>query len=301
MAKKKSITTLIDDCDALFKTSTKVPEDLLDWASSEFREVLKDRFAKYGVDRDNKNMRLSQSGKELRLLHLEHLDDVNKEFPPNVLRLFLYGDLVEILMVFMAKLSGHTVTNEQMEVTCAGVKGHIDGIIDGNLVDEKSASGFGYKKFANGDILNGSDPYGYIGQLGAYQQSPELKGLISDTPYLWVMNKENGEMCLRKVYDMYLPDMAKKIEAIKEVREPGATLPPMCANSDEVPAAKTSLNKKIGSACTYCDYKWNCWEDLRAFKYSNRTEYLSTVVNEPRVDEVTHELRDKRKRFNRKD
>ena len=294
----KTIDTIVQDCDDLFKQNNTVSDDLLDWAGEEFRTLLKERFQSYGDIRKH-GLRMSQVGKDLRLLYLESKDTETTSFPPHILRLFLFGDILEVLVLFMAQLSGHEVSDMQMEVELDGVQGHIDGKIDGTLVDIKSASGNGYKKFADGSILTDNDPYGYIGQLAGYHQSNELSGETEGSPALLVINKENAQMTLRKVHDLYMPDMSQKISDIRDAID-GDMLPPKCTGSEPIPQTKNSTNKKIGPACTFCKYKWRCWDNLRAFKYSNRTDYLCEVNNEPRVEEITHELRDKRTRFSNK-
>jgi hypothetical protein len=74
---------------------------------------------------------------------------------------FLYGDTLEVLLLFLAKESGHEVTHEQYEVEADGVKGHTDAVIDGVPVDCKSASPSAYAKFENGQFVF-DDPFGYI-------------------------------------------------------------------------------------------------------------------------------------------
>jgi hypothetical protein len=295
---KKTIDTLVPDCEELFTKNTELSNELLDWAAQEFRTILQERFASYGDERSD-SLRMSQIGKELRLLYLEDKDEVAKQFSPHMQRLFLYGDIVEILMLVMAKAAGHTVSHEQEEVVLDGVVGHIDCIIDGYLVDVKSTSGRAFEKFDKGTIKSGNDPYGYVGQLAAYAQSDELKDLVKGKMAFFAMEKEFGHTTVLKIPKMYAPNMSNKIQDIRTARA-GTTIPSMCKHSDAVPASKSSPNKKIGPACTYCDYKFTCWEGLRAFKYSNRTEYLTEVLKEPNVTEITHELLDKRTKFKRK-
>ena len=292
----KTIDTLVEDCDELFTKNTELSDELLDWAAQEFREILKTRFASYGEERDT-GLRMSQVGKELRLLYLESKDKP-KQFPPHMKRLFLYGDIIEILMLLMAKAAGHKVSHEQHEVSLNGVVGHIDCLIDDWLVDAKSTSRRGLDKFSKGTIKQGDDPYGYIGQIGGYAQSDELKDNIKGIAF-FAMEKELGHMTTLKIPKMYIPNMSDKIDDIRETIE-NDELPEKCKGSDPVPASTTSPNMKVGSACTFCNYKFFCWPNLRAFKYSNKIEYLTEVHSEPRVEEITHELRDKRTKFKRK-
>ena len=59
----------------------------------------------------------------------------------------MYGDIIETLVLWLARQAGHEVKWEQKEVSIDGVTGHIDAVIDGVLADLKSCSPFSYKKF----------------------------------------------------------------------------------------------------------------------------------------------------------
>ena len=69
-----------------------------------------------------------------------------EELRPQTMLQFMFGDVWESILLYLAKEAGHTVTHEQSEVTLNGVKGHNDAIIDGVVVDVKSASPFSFKK-----------------------------------------------------------------------------------------------------------------------------------------------------------
>jgi hypothetical protein len=56
--------------------------------------------------------------------------------------------------------------------------GHQDAIIDGVLVDCKSASGVGFDKFKYNKLAE-DDPFGYVAQLSATQQQTIWIGLLS--------------------------------------------------------------------------------------------------------------------------
>ena len=61
---------------------------------------------------------------------------------------FLFGDIVEEVVLFLARAAGHEVTDEQKEIEINGVRGHIDGRVDGLPVDVKSASSYSYRKLS---------------------------------------------------------------------------------------------------------------------------------------------------------
>ena len=69
-----------------------------------------------------------------------------------------------------------------------GVNGHIDGYIDDVLMDVKSCSSYGFKKFKN-NTLHVDDPFGYVGQLRAYAYAEK-----QDT-YGWLaLDKSTGQL-----------------------------------------------------------------------------------------------------------
>ncbi len=72
---------------------------------------------------------------------------------------FLYGHLIEEMVLALTKLSGHSVTDEQKQAEVEGIKGSMDCKIDGVLTDVKSASPYGFKKFKDGSLID-DDPFG---------------------------------------------------------------------------------------------------------------------------------------------
>ena len=71
-----------------------------------------------------------------------------------------------------------------------GVKGHQDSLIDGVLVDCKSASGRSFEKFKNHNLIH-DDPFGYVDQVSAYAQANGL-----DEAAFLAIDKSTGEICL---------------------------------------------------------------------------------------------------------
>ena len=79
------------------------------------------------------------------------------------------------------------VTDLQKEVSVNGIKGHQDCMIDGVLVDCKSASGRSFEKFSN-NKLHTDDPFGYIAQISAYAEGNGV-----DEAAFLVIDKQHGE------------------------------------------------------------------------------------------------------------
>lgn len=191
---------------------------------------------------------------------------------------FLFGDILETLLLFFAEQAGHTVEREQESVEFSGITGHIDAVIDGVLVDCKSASSYSFKKFATGG-LGQDDPFGYLGQLNLYHAS--LPDVNPDKFGFLVIDKTLGNICL----DLHKPTPEKwgdvvvgRISAVNS-----KVLPPRGFHDE--PDGKSG-NRKLGVNCSYCSYKEACWPGLTTYFYSNGPRFLTRVMNEPRVTAV---------------
>ena len=66
----------------------------------------------------------------------------------------------------------------------------MDCVIDGEVVDIKTASGFAFKKFRDGTLAE-DDAFGYMAQLAGYEQAEGTKngGFLA-------LNKESGELAM---------------------------------------------------------------------------------------------------------
>jgi hypothetical protein len=198
---------------------------------------------------------------------------------------FLYGDILESLVLSLCRAAGHNVEGEQERLVVDGIVGHRDCVIDGITVDIKSASGRSFDKFAEGRLRE-DDPFGYISQLSSYVYA----GRFSEVPAhptigaFLVVNKENGDLVL-DVYDFKseLENKAGEIEAIKQMASS-----PQPPNRSFAPTPDgTSGNMKLGVNCSYCDFKKTCWPEVRTFLYANGPRFLVSVKNIPKVPEAT--------------
>lgn len=199
---------------------------------------------------------------------------------------FLYGDVIEQLLLFLAKEAGHTVEHEQAEVEVDGIKGHIDARIDGIVVDVKSASPYSYKKFFDGTLFE-NDPFGYIGQLSSYGTTVEP----GKPAAFLVADKVHGDIGLSEVSEEVVAkyNVPERIDHLKRVIE-SPELPPRCY--EDIPEGKSG-NRKLGVNCSYCPFKKECWKDanngrgLRTFLYYKGPVFLTNVEREPDVPEIT--------------
>jgi len=182
--------------------------------------------------------------------------------------------------LFLTEEAGHVVTEQQAEVEVDGVLGHIDCLIDGVVVDVKSASSFGYKKFEDGSILTGNDSFGYIEQLSGYAYV-----LTPNQRAAWLaMDKVSGDICVTYLPVSFInqnkPEV--RIEELKNVIELPEP-PERCY--DPVPEGKSG-NMRLGTACGYCAFKKRCYPEIRTFLYSTGPKFFTKIVKEPLVFEV---------------
>jgi hypothetical protein len=249
---------------------------------SDLVDLMKYRFES---ERKAPHLRLSAVGKPARQLWYEIGGHEREELTPQVHLKFLFGDLWELVLLWLAKEVGHEVTHEQAEVELNGVVGHCDAVIDGVVVDVKSASSFAFKKFADGSLPD-NDPFGYMEQLASYCTA--LGGL--DGAFLAV-DKQSGKLALLRYSYEELKQYAvtERIEYLKEVTS-STEIPERCYEPE--PDGKSG-NMKLGVNCSYCPFKHECWSDanggmgIRTFLYSNAPRHLVEVKKEPNVFEVT--------------
>ncbi len=288
--KQKKLDTLIED---IYSTIGVLSEDkplkLTPKLLKEFGDSMSEALKEWGTPRGNNkvktpSLRMSNIGKPDRQLWYDMNEerDFDTQLQPSTLIKFLYGHLLEVLMIFFVKLAGHKVEAEQKEVTVSGIKGHMDCKIDGEVVDIKTASGFAFKKFKDGTLAE-QDTFGYLAQLAGYEAAEKT----SQGGFL-AMNKENGELTLFRPQDLDKPNIKNRIKTIKRIV--ARKTPPIFCYPD-VPEGKSG-NMKLARECTYCPYKYKCHKDsndgqgLRGFNYSKGPVYLTKVVKVPNVEEI---------------
>ena len=233
---------------------------------------------------ESRGLRMSNVGRPLRRLWY----DLKKDRPlynradPHTFIKFLYGHMLEEVVLLLVKLSGHEVKDEQKEIEVDGVIGHIDCKIDGEVVDIKTASNFAFKKFKDG-TLHTSDPFGYMAQLSGYEE-PEG---TSDGGFV-ALNKESGELALYQPGPFVKVNVRNKIKAVRDAAD--LDIPPERCYTTIPEGAKG--NQRLPRECGYCPHKVECYADanngrgLRIFKYAAGLKYFTRVMSTPKVQEL---------------
>lgn len=282
----KSILTLVPDIYDVLRNGTDINEDDLKEFTDNLGELLRKRL---GKDKDGKTeLRMSNFGTpcQRELWFRINKPESAEPIQPWVLFKFMYGDILEHLVLFLAKHAGHKVEGEQDELEISGLVGHRDAVIDGVLVDVKSANSRGMAKFRDHALLS-DDPFGYIDQLSLYLSASQKDPLVEvkgEAAFLAV-DKEMGHMVL-DTYKSNKVDYEKQISRTRGMLAESYPPPrPYMAKLDG-----KSGNMVLDTKCSYCPHKHLCWSDanggqgLIQYNYSTGPKFFTNISREPKVE-----------------
>ncbi len=141
----KNLDTLVDDInDILVGISSGKAPDVKEEQIDKFLNNTKLALLDWLQPRKSsgKGLRMSVIGRPARQLwydnHLQR-DDKEEVYDPSTQLKFLYGHVLEHLLLFLVEVAGHKVTDQQKKVKVEDVNGHMDCKIDGEVIDVKSA------------------------------------------------------------------------------------------------------------------------------------------------------------------
>lgn len=275
----KSIHTLIPDIQELLKTDG--------WFTDELAHSLS-KLLQFQLNRkesDKNGLTISRLGTHCpkALWHSVHTPELAQPLRPNVKLMFKYGHIIEELAICLAKAAGHTVEGEQDEVSANGVTGHWDAIVDGCVVDFKSANSIGIQKFKDGSLAS-KDLFGYLEQLDGYLlaglSDPRVR--VKDRGYFLAIDKELGHMVLYEHHFRrdHIRERIQRCQNIVQLRNA-----PVCECGTKPFGA--SGNISLDTRASYSPFKHVCFPGLRTFIYAgDKPVYLAKTVREPEVLEV---------------
>jgi len=285
---KKKLNNLVADIYSVLDSLTEGNElNISEEMFEEFGKDMTDALRHWATPQNVEGkpvLRMSNVGRpERRLWFDTHTQsDTTEKLEPSTQIKFLYGHLLEVLILFFVKLSGHKLTSQQKEITVSGIKGHMDCMIDGEVVDVKTASGYAFKKFKEGTLAE-DDAFGYLSQLAGYEAAEKT----NEGGFL-VMNKETGELTMFIPDDMDKPNIKSKIKNVKNIIASDSP-PDFCYAP--IPEGKAG-NMKVARGCSWCPHKFECHKDandgqgLRVFNYAKGPVYFTKIVSEPNVEEI---------------
>lgn len=232
------------------QTATKIGEDVRDAVIRQFDNNQRRVF----------RLRMSNIGKPYCQLWFEK-NKPDEALPrPNTFAIaMLIGDIVEAVLKGLMTEAGIEYgdsDNVVLDIETGKISGSYDMVLDGAVVDIKSASDWSYKnKFESYESLKNSDAFGYVGQLAGYAKAA---GLL---PGGWlVLNKSTGDF-------KYVPaelDIDTELTKLKETHDK------LEKNEFErcfEPIAETFNRKETGNTilpkeCSFCDFRKSCWPNL---------------------------------------
>ena len=201
---QKRIDTIATDIKTLVAgISNGKPANVTEENMDKFLKNIKEAFNSWNNpirEKDGK-LRMSVLGKPPRQLWYDRFSPKKtKSYDASLNIKFLYGHILEHLLLYLAELTGHKVADQQKKVEIDNIKGHIDATVDGEVCDVKSASSFSFKKFKTGELV-GDDPFGYHAQLSGYET-----GMGTNQGGFLVMDKSSGDVCFYKPDELAQPN-----------------------------------------------------------------------------------------------
>lgn len=285
----KHIDTLVDDVYDMFREGLTLTGEQKTALATRMVEAI-DRFLQKQNEVRKPSLRPSIIGYPDRKLFFMLKEDSVPEPSPSLKLNFLFGDLWESIMFYLADLAGHEVKDEQASVEIDGVVGSIDGVIDGVVTDTKTAFAANYDKFLKGTLLAPEkDVYGYVGQISFYTQAYHGVDYATseESGYFWATNK-TGNMTTLEIDPIDQIDARKRVRHVRELltkKEPPESL---CYPVEELKNGNIVANKQ----CHRCPFIERCFPDARRFQYASGVQYFTHVESTPRVEELTRDSAD---------
>ncbi len=269
-----SIDTLVQD---IYKT---LESGAFEIDADKLAKMIAARFAE---DKRSGSLRMSNLGSpcKKKLWYTVNKPELAEPLTAPTLIKFLIGDIIEEVILTLAEATTHEVTGRQDQLEIGGVKGHRDAIIDGMLVDVKSANSRSFGKFKY-HKLHDEDPFGYLTQLALYHRASNDKKIHGEAAFLAV-DKELGHVVL----DRYAQDEHFNWDAfVERQKEMVQRSDPPARSYDPVPDGKSG-NMVIPMECKYCPFKAPCYQDtnngrgLRMVVFAKGPCWFTKVVREP--------------------
>lgn len=280
----KQLETIVEDIYQVVRGNGGWDATVTKYFTENLGDTAEQRFSKPQVPRGYLSLSSVGTPCKRKLWYKVNQTDRGEPLSAEALGTFFYGDMLEALILSLAKAAGHDVQGEQQRLNVHGVKGHRDAVIDGVTVDVKSASKYSFQKFKDGNLRE-DDPFGYISQLSSYVYAGKDDPLVIDKKRgaFLVVQKDRFKLCLDQ-YD-FTDELETKEQEILAAKEmvagelPSERIPP-------IPQSKTSKNTKLDTACSYCEFRKVCYPQARTFLYSSGPIHLVDIVSEPNVTEL---------------
>ena len=236
--------------------------ETIEGIASDIKEAMVRQFGTKN-DRKDFKLRMSNIGKPSCQLWFEK-NHPEKALPKgnSFLMTMMIGDVVEAIFKGLLK-EAKIEYQDSEEVTLelkngVNVKGTYDLVLDDCVDDIKSASDWSYRnKFASFESVASGDSFGYVGQLVGY-----AKASGKNIGGWWVVNKSNGQF---KYVSAGSADTTYVLDNIeKTVKQANAKELVRCFEPEEETfRGKATGNLVLNKNCTFCDFRYSCWDTLQ--------------------------------------
>ena len=254
-------------------------EEVVEQIVSDVRAALLRQFVDKR-DSNNFSLRMSNVGRDYCQLWFDknNPDDAVPHSTNFVINMMM-GDIAEAVFKGLLTQAGVAYANGDKATLVAGdhtIHGTPDLITEGAVDDVKSASPWSYaNKFVDYQTLHDNDSFGYVGQLAGYAKAMGVKA-----GGWWVINKANGEF---KYVAADSIDLEAEVEKIKQKadRLEKNEFERCYEAIPETYRKKETGNLVLGKECSWCSYRYKCWEGLE-----ERPSLVSRAENPPMVSYV---------------
>jgi hypothetical protein len=227
----------------------------------------------FGLQKESEySLRLSSIGKCIRQQSYNVLgfEKNGKEIDARAKTVFFQGDMVEMAIVQLAKVSGCNIIDcgkDQKTVELDGIPGHPDGIFINEfnkkfLLEVKSMSSYSFSDFQNGQIDEG-----YLFQINSYLEALGLEECV-----MVGLNKDAGVLHehLVKRNPSFIARIKATIDYLKHCQEwlgKGET-----KETALLPDRPYSPNDKgiYPWQCNYCAHRGTCLPDAELILIKNK-------------------------------
>jgi hypothetical protein len=299
---KKTPDTVVQDIYSTIEnvingTSHDLSSDRLATLGAHVSIAVERAFQARNTPRKEKTLYMSEVGKPCaRQLWYDHHGYSKIQFRPENIIKFLYGDILEALVLALAEFAGHEVSHEQAPILLNlkngwTVRGRMDAKIDGEITDVKSASSYSFRKFEDG-TLHMKDDFGYISQLEGYVHGSTTDDSYRETASFLAIDKTLGKLA-RTPYEFTSVDRKQFFDRLNNLVDILESETPPERHFPDKEQGKSG-NRQLDTACSYCAFKEECWKDsnggqgLRTFIYSTGPAFLTEVKRVPKCIEITN-------------
>ena len=265
------MSSLQQKLEMFLSTDYTISEEIIEQATKTFNEKLS-KFNHVKKGSSNGLPSMSQVGKPMCQLQASKLGWKQSPKPDHFKIMMAYGDMTEVIAVAILLSAGIKITDMNKKVMLptkvGNMYGELDLIIeleDKTVWDIKSASSWSFdKKFSSYEQLKRMDDFGYCCQLFGYAKAEGVKagGWI-------VINKGTGQMKIveadQKDEDYFLDKIEKNALQVSKTTEE-SHFERSFEDTLETYYKKSTGNRKLQMPCTFCDYKFSCWKDLKYLK-----------------------------------